>query len=186
MSTPVNHPQITALINGDRSVMRILYNTLCPKFTSFVYKNNGDKNDAEEIFHKALYQIIARAKLKGIQINSSFEAYFFTVCKNLWYQELKNRKFEVRNDGVFELKSEDNHNVEEILNQERWELFDEMLNQLSGNCQKLLRDYFKKVGYDELIKKFNYSSKNVAFQRIFKCKKKLTELIKNDERFKNL
>ena len=188
MSKLVNHPQITALLNGDERTLRLLYDTLFPKIRSFIFKNKGAETDAEEIFHNALFQVICRAKVKGIQINTSFEAYFFTVCKNLWYQELNKRKKEVRNEGVFELKSEIgiNNHIESILYQERWDLFEEMFLRLSDNCQKLLKDYFNKVSYDDITQKFSYTTKNVAFQRIFKCKKKLTDLIKSDSRFKKL
>ncbi len=188
MSKAINHPQITALINGDEGTMRLLYDTLYPKIKSFIYKNKGNDTDAEEIFHNALFQLISRAKVKSIQINSSFEAYFFTICKNLWYKELNKRKKEVRNEGVFELKGEVevNYHIESILYQERYDLFEEMFLKLSDNCQQLLKDYFDKVTYDDIIQKFSYATKNVAFQRIFKCKKRLTELIKMDSRFKNL
>ncbi len=180
-----NNNQIIALINGDEKVIRLIYDTLYPKVKSFIYNNKGNSLDAEEIFHKALYQLITRAKIKGMQINTSLEAYIYTMCRNLWYQELNKRKKEVRNEGVFELKSED-EDVSQILEQERWDLFNEMLLKLSENCQKLLKDYFNKVSYDIIIKKFDYATKNTAFQRIFKCKKKLTELVKQDSRYNKL
>jgi RNA polymerase sigma factor (sigma-70 family) len=186
MQQVTNHPQIDALLKGDAKTMRFIYDSIFPKVKYFIFKNNGSEEDAEEIFHNGLYQLIVRAKIKGIQINTTFEGYVFTVCKNLWYKELNKRKKEVRNDGVFELKSEDDDHVASIMHQERWDLFEEMLLKPSSNCQKLLKDYFNKVSYDEIIKKFNYATKNVAFQRIFKCKKRLTDLIKLDTRYKKL
>jgi len=185
MSKNTNHPQIIALLNGDEKIIKLIYKTLYPKVKSFIYKNKGNSLDAEEIFHKALYQLIVKAKIKTIQINTTLEAYLFTICKYLWYQELNNRKKEVRNDSIFELKSED-FQAEQILQQERWLLFEEKILELSENCQDLLQAYFKKVPYNKIIKKFDYATKNVAFQRIFKCKKKLTDLIKSDSRFKKL
>ena len=181
-----NHPQIEKLLQGDEATIRLLYDTLFPKFTGFVKNNNGTYNDAEEVFHEALYQLIARAKVGGVEIRSSFEAYVFTVCKNLWMKELNKRKKVVRNDGVFELKAKEDDRIESVIQQERWELFEEMLDRLTENCSKLLKDYFNKVPYSEIVKKFSYATENTAFQRIFKCKKKLAELVKGDRRFKNL
>ncbi|MEM7185014.1 MAG: sigma-70 family RNA polymerase sigma factor [Bacteroidota bacterium] len=181
-----NHPQIKKLLEGDEDTIRLLYDTLFPKFSSFVKKNSGTYSDAEETFHNGLYQLIARAKVSGVSISSSFEAYVFTVCKNLWFKELNKRKKEVRNDGVFELKAETEDQISSIINQERWELFEEKIQLLSDNCSQLLKDYFNKVPYSEIVKKFSYATENTAFQRIFKCKKKLTELIKEDLRFKAL
>ncbi|MDY8138109.1 sigma-70 family RNA polymerase sigma factor [Aquimarina sp. 2201CG5-10] len=188
MSFFSNNSQINALVTGDDSVIRLLYNTLFPKVLSFVKNNKGSKDDAQEIFNDAIYQLIVRAKVKGVQINTSFEAYFYTICKNLWYKELNKRKKEVRNEGILELKENDNHQetISAILEQERWELFEEMISKLSGNCAELLKDYFNKVPYNEIVDKFSYASENAAFQRVFKCKKRLMELIKKDARYKNL
>lgn len=174
------------LLQGDSTIINYLYANTLPKVIYFVLKNKGERADAEEIFQDALFQIIARAKVKHFEIKSSFEAYLFTVCKNLWYQHLNKRKKEVRNDGVFELKAEEDKIVEEILFQERWELFEEMLRKLSENCMQLLKAYFSKVSYSEIVERFSYATENTAFQRVFKCKKQLTKLIQQDPRFVNL
>lgn len=181
-----NHPKIIALLNDDEQVLSLVYDTLYPRVKSFIYANRGSDEDAEDVFHNALFQLLVRAKVSGVQINTSFEAYFLTVCKNLWYKELNKRKKEIKNDGIFELKSEDDYHLESIISQERWDLFREMFLKLSDNCQKLLKDYFAKVSYDDIVKRYSYSTKNVAFQRIFKCKNKLTKLVRLDVRFKNI
>ncbi len=187
MESEKNHPQIVALLHGDKTIIGLLYQKLFPKVIIYVRNNSkGTQEDAEEVFHNALFQLITRAKVGGVQINSSFEAYVFTVCKNLWLKELSNRKKVVRNDSVFELKANEDMDLVSIIQQERWELFEETLLKLTKNCSELLKAYFKKVPYNEIIKKFSYSSENTAFQRIFKCKKKLAELIKVDSRYKNL
>lgn len=186
MKEKSNQNKLEALLNGDEVYIRLLYNTLYPKVKSFVLKNRGTFLDAEELFHDALYQLIIRARVKDIQIKSSLDAYIFTICKNLWYKELNKRKMEVRNEGVFELKEKENNAIESILQQDRWDLFEEMFLKLSNNCRELLKDYFNKVTYDVIIDKFSYASKNVAFQRIFKCKKRLADLIKADMRYNNL
>ncbi len=174
------------ILLGDKEAIGSLYRSVLPKVTSFVLKNRGTKDNAQEIFQDAIYQIIARAKVKGLEITSSFEAYLFTVCKNLWYKELNNRKKEVRNDGVFELKEKEDDDISSILSQDRWDLFEEKLSHLSDKCKSLLKDYFNKVPYDVIVQKFSYASENAAFQRVFKCKKRLTELIQKDHRYKNL
>jgi len=181
-----NHIQIEKLLQGDEDTMKVLYNTLFPKFASYVKKNRGTYSDAEETFQNALFQLIARAKVSGVTINTSFEAYVFTVCKNLWLKELNKRKKEVRNEGVFELKDETEDQVASILAQERWELFEEMLTKLSDKCRLLLKEYFNKVPYHVIVKKFSYATENAAFQRVFKCKKQLAELVKNSSKYNQL
>lgn len=185
MSKVSNHPQIEALVQGDPETYRFLYQELMPKVVAFVMSNSGTAEDGEEIFQDALFQLIARAKVSGVEIRSSFDGYVFTVCRNLWFRELKKSKKEVRNETVIALRSEE-EDLEAIVQQQRWDLFEEMLEGISGKCAELLADYFKKMPYSEIVAKYEYASENAAFQRVFKCKKKLTDLIKADPRFKNL
>lgn len=187
-SMPINQSEqyLKGLLEGNEKVIMLIYKKCYPSVASFVIKNNGNQQDAEEVFHDALYQLTARVKVRNFQIKSTFEGYMFTVCKNLWRKELNSKKKQVRNEGVFELVHEENDHSAFILEQERWDLFEEKIELLSDNCRQLLRDFFNKVTYDEIVKKFNYASSNTAFQRVFKCKKRLMELIKKDSRYKDL
>ncbi|NQY07783.1 MAG: sigma-70 family RNA polymerase sigma factor [Flavobacteriaceae bacterium] len=186
MSESNSNTYIEALCDGNERVILEIYKNYFSKTASFITKNNGTYEDAQEIFQLVLYQLTARAKVKKFEVKSSFEAYLFTACKNLWRRELNKRKKQVRNDGVLELLSEEEENGRSILEQERWELFEEKIAELSENCMKLLGAYFKKVSYKEIVQQFGYASENAAFQRVFKCKKRLTDLIKKDNRFKEL
>jgi RNA polymerase sigma factor (sigma-70 family) len=177
---------LDGLRTGDENSIRAIYISIFPKVRHFVFKNEGGHQDAEEVFQNALYQLSIRLKISNIEIKSSFEAYLFTVCKNLWRKELNSKKMWVRNEEVVTLNSEESDHSDAILAQERWDLFEEKLALLSPNCKELLKDYFKKVPYNHIVKKFEYASENVAFQRIFKCKKRLGDLIKKDSNYAKL
>ena len=177
---------LKGLLEGDEEIIMLIYKKCYPSVVSFVAKNKGNQQDAEEVFQNALFQLTARVKVREFEIKSTFEGYLFTVCKNLWRKELNAKKKQVRNDGVFELIHEEYNHSAFIMEQERWELFEEKIELLSSSCKQLLKDFFNKVPYDAIVKKFNYASTNAAFQRVFKCKKRLAELIKKDSRYKDL
>ncbi|WP_299767101.1 sigma-70 family RNA polymerase sigma factor [uncultured Dokdonia sp.] len=177
---------LEGLRTGDEDIIKAIYIAMFPKVRHFVLKNEGTQQDTDEVFQNALYQLSVRLKVSEIEIKSSFEAYLFTVCKNLWRKELNSKKRWVRNEEVIALKSEESNHSEAIIAQERWDLFEEKLELLSPNCKDLLKDYFKKVSYDRIVKKFKYASENVAFQRIFKCKKRLGDLIMKDSNYAKL
>lgn len=177
---------LKALLDGNQKIILKIYSEMLPNVTSFIRNNKGTQHDAQEIFQKALYQLTARIKVRNFEINTSFEAYLFTACKNLWRRELNIRKKEVRNDGLFELVSEEQDNSRAVLEQERWELFEEKIMSLSDNCRELLQLYFKKVSYKIIVEKFGYANENTAFQRVFKCKKRLAGLVKLDKKFQEL
>lgn len=186
MKSVSNDLQLNKLVNGDDATLETLYKILLPKVVVYVRKNQGAYEDAEEIFQDALFQTIIRAKARGIHIKSSLEAYIYIVCRNLWLRQLNNRKRELRNDGVFELRQKEDDTIACILSQDRWDLFEEKFKLLTENCRSLLKAIFNKMPYRDIVLKFNYASENVAFQRVFKCKKKLTDLIKADIKYKHL
>ncbi len=186
MQKAKNETYLEGLLSGNKVVIDQIYKKNFPQVIAFIKKNQGTYEDAEEVFQNALFQLIVRLKVRKFEITSTFDGYLFTVCKNLWRKELNIRKKKVRNDEVVELVSEAAKHSLFILEQERWELFEEKIAQLSENCMQLLKDYFNKVPYGIIVEKFKYASENVAFQRVFKCKKRLAELIKKDSRYHKL
>jgi len=177
---------LNALEKGDSKVISRIYKINFSQVKRFILQNKGRMEDAEDIFQKALLQIAVRHKKEGIVIKSSFDAYLFTVCKNLWRRELNNRKTRVTNNEIVEQVSEARDNASAIIEQKRHELFLEKLNEISDNCKKILSMFFAKLSYAEIVESTEYNSETVVRQRVFKCKKKLTELVKKDERYNSL
>ncbi len=184
---PDNNYFIQGILNANEKTIAEIYTRFFPKVVQFVHQNKGQKVDAEDVFQKVLMQISARIRCRELQvIHSTFEGYLFTACKNLWRRELNKRKNRVTNDGVIELVSDESDMAYALLEQERWELFREKLNQLSENCKQVLILFLKKVSYADIVDQLSYASETVVRQRVFKCKTKLIKVIKADIRFQNL
>lgn len=176
---------IEGILHSDERVIAKIYAEYFPHVLNYVLKNSGNREDAEDLFQTALLQIAARIKVRKLQtINSPFGAYLFGACKNLWRRELKKKKKVVTIQEKVELVSEAHDMADALLEQEKWDLFEEKLQLLSDTCRKLMKYFFRKVPYREIIGVFSYSSEEVARQRVFKCKKRLMELIRKDSRYK--
>ena len=177
---------IEGILNSDEKVVSEIYSSFFPKCLHFVIQNRGNYTDAEDVFQKVLMQISARIKLRELKkINSTFEGYIFTACKNLWRRELNKRK-RVTNHETVELVSEETDMAKALLEQERWELFKEKIEELSDNCKEVLKMFLQKKTYLEIMTKLSYSSETVVRQRVFKCKSKLIKIIRSDDRFHKL
>ncbi len=177
---------LKALIKGDSKVISKIYKTTFLSVQKFILQNKGNEQDSEDIFQKALLQIVVRYKREKFEITSSFEAYLFTVCKNLWRRELNSYRKRVTNTEVIELKSDYRDNSLALVEQKRQELFIEKLNEISDNCRNILTLFFAKTSYADIVENTEYNSESVVRQRVFKCKKKLTDLIKKDVRYNSL
>lgn len=181
-----NSHYLNALSEGNSKVIEQLYKKNFLGVRKFILNNKGQIEDAEDIFQKALLQIAVRYKKEEFTIKLSFDAYLFTVCKNLWRRELNKSKHWVTTDRDFTLNDENQELALSILEQKRWELFKESLELITGNCKTILNMFFNKKPYSEMVIVMNYNSETVARQRVFKCKARLIELIKKDKRFNSL
>jgi len=177
---------LEALLEGNSKIIQLIYQNNFLKVRQFVMQNKGQQQDAEDVFQLALLQLTVRYKKEKFEIKSSFEGYLFTVCKNLWRRELNKSKNRVTNQEIVELVSEDEDMVLSIIEQKRWELFQNALKQISENCQEILKMFFAKVSYSVMVERMQYSSETVARQRVFKCKAQLTKMIKNNKSYKSL
>ena len=73
---------LEALIKNDESLIKEIYGLVFPKAQKYIVNNGGEIEDAQDIFHDALMYIILTQKDKDLKIQS-FEAYLFTICKNM-------------------------------------------------------------------------------------------------------
>lgn len=177
---------LEAILQGEAKQITEIYKKCFPGVRKFVSLNNGTSEDAEDVFQKALLQIAVRYQKEKFEIRSDFEVYLFAVCKNLWRRELNKSKNRVTNDDFVNLYAEEQDSALALMEQMRFELFNEKLKLISEGCKKVLSLYFAKVSYAEIVNVTGYNSETVARQRVFKCKKKLSELIQEDKRFLSL
>ena len=176
---------IDALLNRDERIISEIYQEFYPKIYLFIVKNKGQKEDAEDVFQEALLFLIVTYPKKQVTIKS-FEAYFFTVCKNIWKTLLIKRKKILQEHFITKKYVESDHLKPFIIEQHRILLYVETFQELSKNCRELLSDYFNGIKYQKLMKEHSYKSINTVRQRIFKCKKKLITIIQKDPRYHHL
>ena len=178
-----NDDLVHLFLKGNSKALDHIYNRNFRYVEGYILSRNGSTNDAEDVFHNALLILYVKLKEEKIKIQS-FDNYLFSVCKNLWRRE--NSKKMVTNTDVFPLVSEEINLAAFHLEHSQWELYKEKFELLSEQCKGILNMVFKKCSYKSIVEKFSYSSQTVARQRVFKCKKRLTQLIKMDPRYMNL
>ncbi len=173
---------IKALIQGDNVIISEIYDRFFPKALVFILQNKGTQTEARDIFQEALLYIIIGVQERKLKIDC-FEAYLFTICKNMWKRELEKQKKRVIKEEVITLVDRETDFALFMVEQEHLELYREKFNTLSDNCKEILSLFFNDVSYEEIIKELSYATINTARQRIFKCKRKLINMIKSDNRF---
>jgi len=174
---------LNALLEGNSEQIQEIYSLYYPKVRHFILNNKGQETDVDDIFHDALLYLLATAKERTLKIES-FEAYFFTICKNLWRRALKIKKNRVIKDDTYHYVDKQTDLGMFIIEQQRFDLYTEKYQELSQNCKDVLSTYFNGMSYQEILEQLEYSTINTVRQRVFKCREKLIQLIKSDSRFK--
>ncbi len=177
---------IEAIVKGDAILIDRLYKKTYPQIRNFILKNKGNIADAEDIFQNALIQITVRYIKDKHVITGNIEAYVFTICKNLWRRKFRKKNPISTEDMIFEIKDDDSESALATLEQMRWELFQEKLKEVKGKCAEVLKMFFAKVSNTEIAERMGYDSEVVARQKVYKCKKNLSNSIQTDKRYKKL
>jgi len=165
---------IEGLLRGDEQVIASIYDKTLHKVKQWIINNNGTYDDGMDIFQDALEAVIEKAYAQKLPDNLIFEAYLFSICKNKWYNKIKekDRELQVRNSELERYKdmnvvqeleyfSSDDNNLKKMLSDTYY--------QLSHICQKLVSLVEAGEKPADIAEALNMSSANTVYRRKFAC-----------------
>lgn len=161
------------------------------KYSDAVYRRikglGGSYDDAQDAFQEALIVIYNKSQAGEIVIHTTFEAYLKKVCHYLYINKRRKKdESTVTIPDAGTLVSEALPLDEELVRQERQNLFEEAFKQLGEQCQRVLGLYFQKVSMKAIQAQLGFVSEEATRTKKYRCQKKLEELIRSDERFGEL
>ncbi len=179
---------IDALLNNNAPLIEEIYQKWHKEVLNFVKKNNGNEQDADDLFQESLMAIIRRARKGGLVLTVPFGGYFYFIYKNRWLDKLrKSDKEQVIKQEVERYNDESKtFALDTSINEDRFQLYKRCFEQLSENCRELLRLTFEKLSRKEIMERLGYASENSVNQRIHRCKGNLNQLIKKQPAYREL
>jgi RNA polymerase sigma factor (sigma-70 family) len=184
-----DHRYIVALLNNDTSLIEEIYRNYAGKIKWMILQNNGDENDAADVFQEGLVSIYHKAKTQDFILTCPFEAFLYLVCKNKWINELNKRKSHnvTFTDAAGYIEGEDGFQQASLVIQqdERKNLLEEKLAELGESCRKLLQLSWSGKAMDEVaaILKVTYG---YVRKKKSECMSKLIALVKDSPKFNSL
>ena len=173
---------IKGLREGREACITFIYREYFPMVRSIVSNQNGNLEDAEDIFHDGLIIIYNRIKDQGFTLNSSLKTYLFSVCRNLWRRRLerKYRLLYAADSYVSELEGCYAMEAMEEEQAEKFRLYKKHLVELPEFCRVLLMHYIRKTPLHEIARIMNYKDTEYVKARKYYCKNLLRNKILND------
>lgn len=189
MTDYTNLELLNGILRNDTIVLQFIYKNFYSKINFFIKKNNGDDDDANDIFQEAIIIIYRKLKANELVLDCTFETYLYSICRFLWLKQLEKRKIEKEN-------IKDNHefndeiyddNLERVSDlNERYRLYQKHFANLGKDCQKILQLYFDKVPLKTIAQMMGFKSEKYAKKRKFSCKEYLIKSVKQDLEYKNI
>lgn len=172
---------ISQLKSGNESYLKYLYQHL-DMIKGWVRKNNGNDDDAFDIFQEAIIVFYRNIMAGSYESKSKISTYLFGICKRQWLNQLNRRlKYEKPGDDavVLDNRQDDGFEIEFTRGRQLLKNYiDQALDKLGEPCKSLLEtSIFLKVKMQEIAEMFNYASAHSARQQKLRCIKRLKSFI---------
>lgn len=171
--------QILELLKGNNftKASRKLY-AYFPVVTKMVLKNNGSKQDAEDIYQEALIILFRKVQDKNFVLTSSLNTYLYSVCRYLWNDTLRKQNKKIEFEKVESVIPETE--IEQDGRQEsEYRIAEKAFQSIGEKCKELLvLFYHKNLGFKQIAKQLEFASENVAKNQKYRCLEKAKDNLK--------
>jgi RNA polymerase sigma factor (sigma-70 family) len=180
---------IHALLHNDPNLVEEIYHRYAGKIKGMILNNNGQEEDAADIFQEALVDIYRKAAKGDFILTCPFEALLVVICKNKWITQLKKRQksgVTFKDPEGYNFGSDVFKEAELVQKQnERRNLLEQKLTELGESCREILKLSWLGKPMEEVatLLKMSYA---YARKRKSDCMGKLTELVMASPDFKQL
>lgn len=170
--------------NSDE-VLLFLYQTTQYKLTSYILKNNGTEDEAQDIFQDAVlsfYQYVLGGSFKD---GASVDAFVFSVGRNKWINRAKQMNKMVSGVEEDDMGSVEQEDFQISFTEDKTEKMNALLTRLGERCKELLTySIFYSMQMTDIAEKMEFSNADTAKTKNYKCKKRLMKIIDEDENVK--
>jgi RNA polymerase sigma factor (sigma-70 family) len=183
MSHFSNQEIIEAISKGnDTEVINSLYATVLPNVKKHVLGNGGSLDDAFDLFQEALmvfYRLVVTGKFDGAKYK--VHGFVFTICKNLWINQMKKKTSSQNWEKKRENDDFDKTVLDNIISAERKMALDQLFQTLGDKCLEILTLFFyHKLSFKEIAQKLGDTNEESVKVKSHRCKKQLAEKVKGN------
>jgi RNA polymerase sigma factor (sigma-70 family) len=176
---------IDGIINGNSRIINEVYDNYIPKISEYIRRKGGNIEDAQDVFQEAIMVIFKKAQITGFELKSSFYAFLFGICRNIWLQKIipqtkKKKRIPAMNTVV--LTNQD----EEEIRRERFKIYEECLQLLSPSNRMVLELSAQELSNKEIAEKMGIESHGYLRIKKMRAKKELTILIQKHPMYEEL
>ena len=169
---------LEGLALNDSLVVEAIYRDNYPMIQALILNNNGNSDEARDIFQEAMIVVYEKAVSGNFELNCQLKTYIYSVCRRLWLKRLQQlQRFgnlieRIEETVVVEedLELHEKHNADFIL-------MEEAMTKIGEPCKSLLDAYYiQKKNMQEIAADFGYTNADNAKTQKYKCLVRLKKL----------
>lgn len=177
---------IEGLLKHDKKILDSIYKNFADRIQRHVSSNGGSTEDAKDVFQDALMVIYDKAKQPDFKLTAQFYTYLFGVARFIW-----DRKRKKKSNNTVTIPDDNRYMGEEdleknILQQERHNIYKTSFIKLGDFCQTILKLFYAEKSMAEITTILSLKNEHTTRNRKYRCQKELEQIIKSDERYKEL
>ncbi|PZP49056.1 MAG: RNA polymerase subunit sigma-70 [Pseudopedobacter saltans] len=179
MSGLSDNDLIIGLLNNDRKSIEQIYKDNFGQIRAYVMNNNGDLDEAKDIFQEALILLFEKAKNGDFKLSSKLGTYLYSLSRNIWLKKLTRSRgkeistSEFTQDDSFDRQSEESLEERDL----QFSIMEDAMNKLGEPCKALLESFYvQKMDMKSITEVFGYTNADNAKTQKYKCLMRLKKL----------
>lgn len=185
----IKEEQIPGLIRqgNDKEVLNHLYKKVLPLVKRYILNNNGNNEDAHDIFHDVLmlfYEQVVRG-----EFDEKYKAfgYIYRICMFRWINKCKKDKNIQLSEELPEIAEEQivDRSYDPVSGEER-NIIKELFSNIGDKCVELLTySIYSNMLMEDIMVRMGMNSVDATRMQQMRCKKKLMKEIEKNPKLIN-
>lgn len=145
---------------------------------ALIINNNGNTDDAKDIFQEALIVLYEKVTSGAFELNCQLKTYIYSVSRRLWLKRLMHQnKFTLNGDSEEEHVAVEEDTEEHEQRNMAFLMMEKAIGNIGEPCKSLLEAfYMQKRTMQEISSSFGYTNADNAKTQKYKCLMRLKKL----------
>ena len=177
-SVPTDREVVLGILNNSEDTLNKLYKAYFGMILQFILNNNGNEDDAKDVYQEAIIVLYNKIKAGDFELSSKLKTFIYSVCRRIWLKKLSQNSKKAGNINDYEDVLAVDEEVEE--HEEKDLQFVKMqsaLEKLGEPCKTIIQDfYMHNLSMQDICEKFGYTNTDNAKTQKYKCLQRLKKI----------
>ena len=177
-SVPTDREVVLGILNNSEEALNKLYIGYFPMVLQFILNNNGNEDDAKDVYQEGIIVLYNKIKGGDFELSSKLKTYIYSVCRRIWLKKLSQQSR--KSNELSDFNEPIDVETDVAQHEEKDQQFEKMqsaLLHLGEPCKTIIQDfYINNLSMQEICEKFGYTNTDNAKTQKYKCLQRLKKL----------